>query len=377
MTERILLTPGPLTTSPETKAAMLVDHGSWDEDFRSLTARIRQRLLAAAGGSRSHTVVPLQGSGTYAVEAAIGTFVPRQGKILVLQNGAYGKRMARVVEALGRRMTTVAVPETRPISPVQVASALNADPDITHIGMVHCETGTGLLNPVDEIAAVVRDQGRRMIVDAISTFGALPLDIGHWPADAVVGSANKGLESVPGFVFAFSTPEALTAAAGNSASLSLDLADQWRYMEETGQWRFTPPTHTVAALDRALDQLEAEGGIPVRHRRYRDNMATLLAGVRALGFETLLPDHLQAPVILTVLTPGDPAFSFQDLYALMKQRGFILYPGKTTDAASFRIGCIGAITPAVMERAVAALDASLRDLGMRDRAPATPLEPVA
>ena len=377
MTKPILLTPGPLTTSHETKSAMLIDHGSWDEDFRTLTARLRGRLLRAAGGSRAHAVVPLQGSGTYAVEAAIGTFVPRAAKILILQNGAYGKRMARVAETMGRRMMTVAVPETRPISPQQVASALAGDPDISHVGLVHCETGTGLLNPLDDIAAVVRDHGRRLIVDSISTFGALPLDIGRWPADAVVASANKGLESVPGFAFVFSTVEALTRAAGNSVSLSLDLADQWRYMDDTGQWRFTPPTHTVAALDRAFDQLDAEGGISVRHDRYRANMATLLAGIRALGLETLLPDHLQAPVILTVLAPADPAFAFPRIYEMMKTRGFILYPGKTTDAASFRIGCIGAITPAVMERAVAALGQSLEELGVRDRSPATPLEPVA
>ena len=303
--------------------------------------------------------------------------MPRRSKILVLQNGAYGKRMARVAETIGRRMMTVAVPETRPISPQQVASALADDPDISHVGLVHCETGTGLLNPLDDIAAVVRDRGRRLIVDAISTFGAVPLDIGRWPADAVVASANKGLESVPGFVFAFSTAEALTGALGNNMSLSLDLADQWRYMEETGQWRFTPPTHTVAALDRALDQLDAEGGVEVRHRRYRDNLAALLEGIRGLGLETLLPEHLQAPVILTVLAPADPAFAFPQLYALMKARGFILYPGKTTDAASFRIGCIGAITPAVMRRAVAALGEAMDALGVRDRSPATPLEPVA
>ena len=366
----ILLTPGPLTTTPTTKEAMLVDWGSWDDDFRALTAKVRARLLAIAQGSRAHTVVPVQGSGTFAVEAALNTFVPRDGKVLVLTNGAYGERMVRTVDTMGRPHAFLAVREAAAIHPAQVESALLDDPDITHVGLIHCETGTGLLNPLEEIAAVVRQRGRRLIVDAMSTFGALPIDIGVLPADAVIASANKCLEGVPGFGFVVSPVDAVERAAGNCTSLSLDLADQWTYMERTGQWRFTPPTHVVAAFDRALDQHEAEGGLPARGERYAENCMTLVDGMRSLGFQTLLPDSLQAPIIVTFLQPADPAYDFKAFYAALKRRGFIIYPGKTTEVASFRIGCIGAVRPHDMARLIEAVADAMRELGLSSAAPA-------
>ncbi len=371
MTEQpILLTPGPLTTTAATKEAMLIDWGSWDDDFRALTAKVRARLLTIAKGSRAHTVIPVQGSGTFAVEAALNSFVPRNGKILVLTNGAYGERMVRTVETMGRAYAFLAVRETAAVHPAQVESALLDDPDITHVGLIHCETGTGLLNPLEEIAAVVREQGRRLIVDAMSTFGALPIDIGVLPADAVIASANKCLEGVPGFGFVVSPIDAVERAAGNCTSLSLDLADQWTYMERTGQWRFTPPTHVVAAFDRALDQHEAEGGVPARGARYAANCAALVNGMRALGFQTLLADDLQAPIIVTFLEPADPAYDFKAFYAALKRRGFIIYPGKTTEVASFRMGCIGAITADDMARLIDAVAEAMRELGIASPAPA-------
>ncbi len=369
-TEPLLLTPGPLTTSRETKAAMMRDWGSRDVDFIALNARIRARLLAIAGAEESHVCVPVQGSGTFAVEAAVGTLLPRDGKMLALVNGAYGRRIVKICEIMGRAVTAIETPEDTPNDPDALDAALEADPAITHVAAVHCETTSGLLNPIEEIAAVVARHGRSLIIDAMSAFGALPLDARKTSFDAVVASSNKCLEGVPGMGFAIIRQSALEAAAGNAHSLSLDLYDQWRAMERNGQWRFTPPTHVLAAFDRALDEHEAEGGVAGRGARYGRNCKALVEGMRALGFETLLPDSLQAPIIVTFHTPADPAFDFQRFYDSLRARGYVIYPGKLTVADSFRIGCIGRLDENDIRGALAAIRETLDEMGVADRAPA-------
>jgi 2-aminoethylphosphonate-pyruvate transaminase len=236
--------------------------------------------------------------------------------------------------------------------------------------VVHCETTSGVLNPVEEIAAVTARRGRRLLIDAMSAFGAIPLDARRIAFDAVVASANKCLEGVPGMGFAIVRREALEEARGQAPSLSLDLHDQWTAMEKNGQWRFTPPTHVIAALDRALDQHAAEGGVAGRGARYRRNCALLVAGLRAMGFETLLPDRLQAPIIVTVRMPADPKFHFETFYERLNQRGYVIYPGKLTVADSFRIGCIGALGEPEMRGVLAAIAAVLGELGVASGAPA-------
>jgi 2-aminoethylphosphonate-pyruvate transaminase len=364
MRDPILLTPGPLTTTLATKAAMLHDHGSWDADFNALTAGVCARLAAASGLGPDFVAVPLQGSGTFAVEAAVGTLVPRSGKLLVLANGAYGQRMARLAEVMGRDLAVLDFGETRPVAPDRVAAALAQDPGITHVGIVHCETSTGMLNPLDAVAGVVQEAGRRLLVDAMSSFGVLPLPGPDRPMDAVVASSNKALEGVPGMGFVIVRREALAAARGNAHSLGLDLHDQHAYLAGTGRWRFTPPTHVVAALAAALDPFEAEGGQPGRLARYRANCERLLAGLLDLGLMPFLPRHLQAPVIVTVLAPDHPGYAFQELYDRVKAAGFILYPGKLTALETFRVGCIGAIGAAEIDAALAALGRALRAMGV-------------
>ncbi len=364
-----LLTPGPLTTSAATKEAMLRDWGSRDAGFIAMNRRVRDRLVAIAGGEDSHVAVPVQGSGTFAVEAALGTLVPRAGKALVLINGAYGRRMARILDIMGRAYVTLETPEDTPPAAAEVDAVLAADPALAHVAAVHCETPSGILNPIGEIAEAVAGRGRRLIIDAMSSFGALPLDARKVPFDAAVGSANKCLEGVPGMGFAIVGKEALAASRGNAHSLSLDLFDQWTAMEGNGQWRFTPPTHVVAALDAALEQLDAEGGVAARHARYSQNCRVLLDGMRGLGFETLLPDALQAPTIVAFLTPADPAFRFGDFYAALAKRGYVIYPGKLTKADSFRIGCMGALGEAEMRGVVAAVAEVTEEMGVRRTAP--------
>src|SRR5262245_7678963 len=363
-----LLTPGPLTTADATKRAMLHDWGSRDSAFIAMTARVRRQLVEIAGGG-DLVAVPLQGSGTFVVEAALGTFVPRAGKILILINGAYGARMVKMCEVMGRAFTTVETPEDVPPSPIAVDAALAADRGITHVAVVYCETTSGILNPVSAIADVVATRGRRLLIDAMSAFGALPLDMGKIPCDAVMASSNKCLEGVPGIGFLVARPAALAECEGNAHSLTLDLHDQWRYMERTGQWRFTPPTHVLAAFDHALERFVAEGGVSGRGARYAQNCRILVDGLRELGFVTLLPDHLQAPIIVTVRTPADPRFDFEAFYLALQRRGYVIYPGKLTVADSFRVGCIGSLGEAEMRGALAAMKAVLDELGVTDRAP--------
>ena len=352
----LLLTPGPLTTAPATRAAMDRDWGSRDADFIALTARVRRRLLALAHGEATHAAVPLQGAGTFAVEAAIGTLVPRSGKLLVLVNGAYGRRAAEMAARMGRAVSVLECAENQAVDPGAVARALAADPAVTDVLLVHLETTSGLLNPLAPVAAAVAAAGRRLLLDAMSSFGAVPLDLRAVPCSAVMASANKCLEGVPGLAFVLAEAAHLAAMKGNSPGTSLDLHAQWQGFEGNGQWRFTPPTHVLAALDAALDGLDAEGGIPARSARYARHCELLTAGLHRLGFQTYLPAGLQGPVILTVRDPGPP-FSFPALYDALHAQGIVLYPGKLTREPSFRIGCIGAITEDDIARVLAAIGA--------------------
>ena len=367
--DRRLLTPGPLTTSHETKAAMLHDWGSRDQNFIDMNARVRDRLLAIANAADTHVCVPLQGSGTFVVEAALCTLIPPDGKALILINGAYGHRMSKILNYVGRSYVIQETPEDQPPSIDALDQALTDDPDISHVLTVHCETTSGILNPVEEIVHTVKAHGRVVIVDAMSAFGAIALDAAQVPFDALMASSNKCLEGVPGMGFALVRESVLALCKGNSHSLSLDLYDQWRAMESNAQWRFTPPTHVIAAFDSAMDQFEAEGGIAGRHKRYSGNCRILIEGMRDLGFEPLLSGNLQAPIIVTFKMPADPAFDFDVFYNRVKESGYVLYPGKLTVAPSFRIGCIGHLDAKDMRAALAAMRAILADMGVENGAP--------
>lgn len=336
-----LLTPGPITTTLSTKEAMLADWGSWDQDFNAITAEVRERILDLANAKGTHACVPVQGSGSFAVEATLGTLVPKDGKVLVLMNGAYGQRIGKSLEYMGRAHCSIDMGDYAPPQPQAVAAKLAEDPSITHVAVVYCETSSGILNPVAEIAEVVEQAGRGLIIDAMSAFGALPVDAQTLPFDALISAANKCIEGVPGFGYAIIRNEILEKAKGNAHSLCLDLYEQWVYMEKTGQWRFTPPTHVVAAFLQALKEHEAEGGTEGRHARYARNRDRMVAGMRELGFKTLLDDQWLSPVITTFFSPEHENFAFTEFYNRLKAHNFIIYPGKLTEAESFRLGHIG------------------------------------
>ena len=362
--DRILLTPGPLTTTLRTKLAMLHDWGSWDTDFNAVTASVRRRLLAIVHGQDSHVVVPLQGSGTFSVEAAVATLVPKDGHVLVLDNGAYCKRAGKLSQMMGRRVSVVGFAEDEPVSASVLDEQLRVDASITHVILIHCETGAGVENPLAAVAAVCERHGKGLIVDAMSSFAALPIDARAVRFDALVAASGKCLEGVPGMGFVFIRKAVLDGCAGNSQSLAMDLHDQHAYMEKTGQWRFTPPTHVVVALAEAITQFEEEGGQPARLARYTGNCRTLVDGLQALGLKPFLKPEHQAPIIVTFHAPAHPAYEFRRFYDAAKARGFLLYPGKLTTVETFRVGCIGAIGAQEIQQAVNAVGEALREMGI-------------
>lgn len=360
-----LLTPGPLSISARTKQSMLRDWGSWDSDFNQITARLREGLVRIVHGQGTHECVPLQGSGTFSVEAAIGTLVPRDGHVLVPVNGAYCQRIARICKVLGRKLTTHEYAEDAQVRPEDIDRLLAADPSITHVALVHCETSTGILNPLHDIALVTARHGKGLIVDAMSSFGAIEIDARKTPFDAVIAASGKCLEGPPGMGFVLARRAALERCEGNCHSLAMDLYDQWVYMNKTTQWRFTPPTHVVAALDSALAQYFEEGGLAARGNTYIANCSTLIEGMGKLGLRSFLPAAIQAPIIVTFHAPADPRYDFKAFYNAVKARGYILYPGKLTTVETFRVGCMGQLGERGMAGAIEAVAAVLDEMGLR------------
>ena len=369
--EPYLLTPGPLTTDKFVKRSMLRDWGSWDSDFKEMTYQIRSDLLRILGkGHENYFCVPLQGSGTFVVEAMLGSCVPKDGKVLILANGAYGLRAASTIQRIGRAFKLIDKGDYLPPRANEVKEALEQDEQISHVFIVHCETSSGILNPIEEISKVTAEMDRSLLIDSMSAFGAIKIDPNNIKFEALVSSANKCIEGVPGFGFAFVEKTAMTDYKNNCHSLSLDLFAQWETMEKSGQWRFTPPTHAVAAFVEALRLHKEEGGVDARGNRYTQNRNTLVDGMRGLGFKTLLNRKWLSPIIVTFFYPEDQNFNFNLFYNLMKSDGFIIYPGKLTSADSFRVGCIGRITPEIMQNVVAAAEKALKKLGVKDAAPA-------
>jgi 2-aminoethylphosphonate-pyruvate transaminase len=361
----LLLTPGPLTTSKRVKEVMVHDWGSRDATFLRINREVLERLPEVVNAKGTHVTVPMQGSGTFAVEAMLTTFVPRSGKVLLLVNGAYGQRAKRICLIAGRRIAVHETPEDTPPDLAEVERILKGDAAITHVFAVQCETTSGILNPIVEIGALVAKQGRRFLIDAMSAFGALPLDAAKTRFDALAASSNKCIEGVPGLGFVICREAALAETKGNATTLVLDLHDQWQNLVKTGQYRFTPPIHVIVSFHQALTEFWAEGGQPGRGKRYAENGKVLIEGMRKLGFSTLLPDRLQAPIIITFHMPKDPKFVFQSFYDLLKERGYVIYPGKLTVADSFRIGCIGRLNADHMRGVLAAVADVLAELGVK------------
>ena len=345
-----LLTPGPLTTTMTVKEQMLFDHCTWDDDYKKITQEIRAELVRIGHCSpETYTAVLMQGSGTYGDESVLTSVIGNDERALICSNGAYGKRMCSICEYAGVPYTEYAEPYDRVPDPAKVRAALDADPSITHVVMVHSETTSGLLNDIQPVGELCHERGLTFIVDAMSSFACVDIPVEDWHIDFLVSSANKGIQGVPGFSFILCRRDKLVSSKGKARSLSMDIYDQWNTMEkDNGKWRFTSPTHVVLAFRQALRELEAEGGIAARAARYAENQRLLTERMRKLGFEPFLADH-QGPIITTFRYPEGHTFTFQQMYDYIKDRGYVIYPGKMTDEETFRIGNIGEIYPADIE----------------------------
>jgi len=368
----LLLTPGPLTTGKRVKEVMVHDWGSRDAAFLKINAEVLTRLPEIVNGGAEYVTVPMQGSGTFAVEAMLTTFVPPNGTVLLLINGAYGHRAKRILDIAKRATIVHETPEDTPPDLAKVERLLKENDTITHIFTIHCETTSGILNPIVALGALAQKYRKGYLIDSMSAFGALPLDASQIKPDAIAASSNKCIEGVPGLGFVIARKEALEKTAGNATTLVLDLHDQWKNFEKTGQYRFTPPIHVIVSFHQALTEFFAEGGQPGRGKRYSENCRVLIEGMRALGFEPLLGDNLQAPIIVTFRMPADPNFRFQAFYDALKDRGYVIYPGKLTVADSFRIGCIGRLGADEMRGALTAIVAVLKEMNVTHCGP----EPV-
>ncbi|MDR1981149.1 MAG: 2-aminoethylphosphonate--pyruvate transaminase [Tannerellaceae bacterium] len=357
----LLLTPGPLTTSDGVKEAMLKDWCTWDEDYNQLVQDLRCRLLSLLNGDMSrYTTVLMQGSGTFVVESVVGSMMPENGKLLVLANGAYGDRIATIartlrIETIVQRAHDVEIPDL-----TLFEQALSRDRSITHVAAVHVETTTGILNPVAAIAKIAKRHNKLLLIDSMSGLGGIDMDISGMDIDYVVSSANKCIQGVPGFGFAIVKKDELAKCEGRARSHSLDLYDQWIQMEKgKGKWRFTSPTHVVRAFYQALLELEKEGGIPARETRYRNNCRIVREGMERLGFKPVIPEQYQSIIITSFYPPQHPAYHFPRFYQELKKRGFVIYPGKLTEAETFRIGHIGDIYEDDMHQFIRAVEESM------------------
>ena len=363
---KILFTPGPLTTSQTVKQAMLRDLGSRDIEFIGLVKDIRHKLVKLGQVSPDeYTAVLMQGSGTFGLEAVVSSTVPPDGKLLVIINGAYGKRLARIASVLKIDTVTLEYPENTTPDPGEIENTLKTDSKITNVSVVHCETTTGIINPIREIGEIVAKSGSKYFVDAMSSFGAVPIDLAECNIDYLVSSANKCIEGVPGFSFVLCKLSSLKETAGYARSLSFDLFGQYQGFEKNGQFRFTPPTHALLAFRQALVELEAEGGVPGRAERYSKNYETLVAGMRQLGFKEYLRPEDQGYIITSFLYPDDPNFSFEKFYESLNQKDYVIYPGKVSDADCFRIGNIGQIFEADIKALLAAIGETITEMGVK------------
>ena len=361
--DKVLFTPGPLTTSQSVKQALLRDVGSRDSEFIDRVRDIRRRLVALGGVSEAeYTAVLMQGSGTFGLESVVGSTIPRGGKLLVVVNGAYGRRLVTIAEVLGIETITLAYPEDTLPEPADVERALAKDTDVFQVSMCSCETTSGIISPVREVGDVVREAGRTYFVDAMSSFGGVPINLADCRIDYLVSSANKCVEGVPGFSFVLARLDPFLRTHGWARSVSLDLLAQYEGLEKNGQFRFTPPTHALLAYDQALDELEQEGGVAGRAKRYKANHETLVEGMRRLGFREYLKPELQSHIITSFHYPNDPNWDFERFYSLLNDEDFVIYPGKVGDADCFRVGSIGRIFPSDVRNLLGAIGRALTDM---------------
>jgi len=362
--DKLLFTPGPLTTSYSVKQALTTDLGSRDVAFQQVIRDVRSGLLDVAGVSAAeYTTVPVQGSGTFAIEATLCSVIDRKKGVLVIANGAYGLRQTAILKAhkIPFVLYECADYEAPDLAKLEQLLQTTAK-DVSHVSFVHSETTSGIVNDVHALGALAHRMGKRVIVDAMSSFGAYPIDFKKAHLDYLISSANKCIEGVPGFAFVIARKSSLEEAKGNSSSLALDLYGQCAGLDGNGQFRFTPPTHPLIAFAQALRELKIEGGVDARARRYKANQQTLMKGLARLGFQLYLPAEQQGYIISSYHWPKDKNWNFERFYSALNDKSFVIYPGKVSNADCFRIGHIGRIFPEDTERLVQAIEEVCKEM---------------
>jgi 2-aminoethylphosphonate-pyruvate transaminase len=362
--DKALFTPGPLTTSATVKQAMLRDLGSRDTEFIEVIKDVRERLVRLGTNSDEYTAILIQGSGTYGIESTLSSVIPPDGKLLILINGAYGQRMLKIAGIHRIHCESLTFPENTQPDADALESALKNDPEISHVAVVHCETTTGIINPVDVYGEIIKRHHGTYVVDAMSSFGAYPIDLKACGIDYLISSSNKCIEGVPGFSFVLACKDSLTATRGFARTLSLDLLSQWEGLEGDGQFRFTPPTHAILAFRQALLELEQEGGVSVRGERYRENYETALSAMKAMGFKPYLNENLRGYIITSFYYLDHPNFNFKEFYERLSEKGYVIYPGKLTHADCFRIGHIGRLSVSDVASLTAAMSETLDEMNI-------------
>ncbi len=364
--DKLLFTPGPLSTSHTVKSAMMRDLGSRDAEFISTVQYIRQQLLSVAGVSKEegYECVIVQGSGTFGIEAVVSSALPAHGHLLVIINGVYGERLAKMADIHKINTTRLVFDENELPNLETIRNTLESISDITHVAIIHCETTTGIINPIQAVGELCVSYGKTYIVDAMSSFGGYPIDFKACHIDFLISSSNKCIEGVPGFSFTIAKTSSLKSCEKQARTLTLDLYEQWKGLENDGQFRFTPPTHALLAFAQALEELNQEGGVKARADRYAENYKTLSEGMANLGFTEYLPSAYRGHIISCFHYPVHPAFVFKEFYHVLSEKGFVIYPGKLSKVDCFRIGNIGQIKGSDIVNLLSAIKDYLKQTGI-------------
>lgn len=364
---KVLLNPGPSTTTQSVKDALVMtDVCPREASFCAVYADVRERLARLAGDPAEIAAVPVVGSGTTALEAALVSLVPRDGFVVIVDNGDYGSRLCAIARTHGIAYRAFEAGWGRPVDLAALEALLEETRgQATDLLFVHHETSSGLLNPLDELTALGRRFGLRVTVDAMSSFGCLPMRVGEGGVDTLISSSNKCVQGMAGLGIVITTRALLERMRGEAPrAFVLDVAAEWAHLERTGQSRFTVPPQVVSALRQALLELEHEG-LEGRRKRYAESMRTLCAGLERLGFERLLDDAVQSGILVAIREPDAPWYDFEQLHDAMDREGFTIYPGKPDGEPTFRLAVLGAIDASDIERFLGALERYLVKAGAR------------
>lgn len=344
--DKKLFTPGPLNTTYTVKSAMLRDLGSRDTEFIEIVKEVRNSILNLGKVTKDdgYESIIIQGSGTFGIESVLTSVISDKDKLLIVINGAYGFRMSNICDIHGINHHNIVFDEDEFPDYEITEKIISENNDITHIAIVHCETTTGILNPIDKFSEIAKKYNLTYIVDSMSVFGAIDINISELNIDFLISSSNKCVEGVPGFSFVIARKERLIESKGNARTLSLDLHSQWEGLEKDGQFRFTPPIQVILAFHQAIKELETNGGAKARELKYRSNAEIIMQSMTEIGFESYLKDEKSSYIINTFLYPEDSNFDFKVFYQKLNEKGLVIYPGKLTEKDCFRIGNIGNLT---------------------------------